>query len=415
MIRHILTVLAVALFVPSQVFWIWQVRKIGRRLIPRPSLHRPIGWAAASLYLLLLVYNFLWPKPMPEAAHLTLRAALLVAPYQWWMLASLTGFLLINACYALGLLLRSATWLYGRIAAPASPESGAPLSPERRRFLARAGVAVSATPFAACAYGLLYERTEIEVTRQPIVLSRLPKAFQGFRIAQLSDIHIGQFMSDRQIRSYVAMVNALKPDLVVLTGDFVTWVGSPAATVVGALAGLRGPYGVLGSIGNHELWAGVADSITQQFAEQEIKILRSERSVIEQGGERLNIIGVDYQTLAHFGPKHAGVVREFLPGVASLMLPDTANILLSHNPNTFDRAAELGVDLSVAGHTHGGQVTLEYVSPDLSPARLITPYVRGWFRKGASQLYVNRGVGTIFSPVRFGSPPEITIYELNRS
>ena len=95
-------------------------------------------------------------------------------------------------------------------------------------------------------------------------------------------------------------------------------------------------------------------------------------------------------------------------------LPDTANILLSHNPNTFDRAAELGIDLSLAGHTHGGQVALEYISPDLSPARLITPYVRGWFRKGGSQLYVNRGIGTIFSPVRFGSPPEITLYELNR-
>ena len=97
------------------------------------------------------------------------------------------------------------------------------------------------------------------------------------------------------------------------------------------------------------------------------------------------------------------------------MLPGAVNILLSHNPNTFDRAAELGIDLSLAGHTHGGQVTLEYISPDLSPARLITAYVRGWFQKGESQLYVNRGIGTIFSPVRFGSPPEITVYELKKA
>ena len=109
------------------------------------------------------------------------------------------------------------------------------------------------------------------------------------------------------------------------------------------------------------------------------------------------------------------IVEEYLMGVDKLMAPGAVNILMSHNPNTFDRAAELGIDLSLAGHTHGGQVALEYISPNISPARLITPYVRGWFKKGLSQLYVNRGIGTIFSPVRLGSRPEITIYELKRA
>ena len=136
---------------------------------------------------------------------------------------------------------------------------------------------------------------------------------------------------------------------------------------------------------------------------------------LTSAGERLNLIGVDYQTRTPFGPPRDGIVSQYLEGVEPLMLPGAVNILLSHNPNTFDRAAELGIDLSLAGHTHGGQVTLEYISPDLSPARLITPYVRGWFQKGDSQLYVNRGIGTIFSPVRFGSPPEITLYELKRT
>ena len=91
------------------------------------------------------------------------------------------------------------------------------------------------------------------------------------------------------------------------------------------------------------------------------------------------------------------------------------NILLSHNPNTFDRAAELGIDLSLAGHTHGGQVTLEFVNKKLSPSRLITPYVRGWFTRPGGQLYVNRGIGTIGVPIRFDSPPEITVFELTRT
>ena len=97
------------------------------------------------------------------------------------------------------------------------------------------------------------------------------------------------------------------------------------------------------------------------------------------------------------------------------MASGTANILLSHNPNTFDRAAELGIDLSLAGHTHGGQVTLEFVHRGLSPSRLITPYVAGWFQKPGGQLYVNRGIGTIGVPIRIGAPPEITVYELVRS
>jgi predicted MPP superfamily phosphohydrolase len=255
---------------------------------------------------------------------------------------------------------------------------------------------------------------EIETTHQPIFLRQLPKAFDGFRIAQISDIHIGPFMPVDHIRECVEMVNQLKPDLIALTGDFVTWEGSPMLTVVEALAGLQAPFGIFGCLGNHEMWASVENSITRLFAERGTRILRNEKAAIETAGERFNLIGVDYQSMSHFGPRRNGLVSEYLPGVDALMAPGAVNILLSHNPNTFDRAAQLGIDLSLAGHTHGGQVAMEYISPELSPARLITRYVRGWFKKGESQLYVNRGIGTIFSPVRFDSPPEITVYELKR-
>ena len=289
------------------------------------------------------------------------------------------------------------------------------ISPTRRRFLKGVAVAAGATPFVASAYGFLYERLDVETTHQRINLRRLPKAFDGFRLAQLSDIHIGPFMSSAEIRKYVAMVNQLKPDLVALTGDFLTWDRSTEAAVVEALRGLKAPYGIFGCLGNHERWSYAEDSITKLFAAQGVKILRLERAALESGGERLNLIGVDFQTHTRFGPPGDGMVPRYLEGVEPLLLPDTVNILLSHNPNTFDHAAELGIDLSLAGHTHGGQITLEFISPNLSPGRLITPYVRGWFQKGESQLYVNRGIGTIAVPMRIGSPPEITLYELKRA
>ena len=112
------------------------------------------------------------------------------------------------------------------------------------------------------------------------------------------------------------------------------------------------------------------------------------------------------------GRQREGVVRSYLEGAGSLMEKDHVNILLSHNPNTFDRAAELGIDLSLAGHTHGGQAALEFISPELAPSRLVTPYVAGLFEKPGGRLYVNRGIGTIGVPLRLGAPPEITVFEL---
>ncbi len=403
------------MFLPSQIFWLWQLKKLGRKLFAAPSSQKNWNRWGLGIYLGLFFLYVIWPKPAQEAAYLTPEAALIEAPIRWWMLSSILGFTLFVPLYLIDLLGRWTARLYRKLFPGATAGAKGLPSPARRSFLVQTAVGICATPFAACAYGLLIERTEIETTFPRIFLRRLPKAFDGFRIAQLSDIHIGPFMSARSVRKCVAMVNQIKPDLVVLTGDFVTWDRSPEHVVVEALAGLKAPFGIFGSIGNHEMWAGVQDSITRLFAAQGTKILRQENVVITSAGERFNLAGVDYQSRVRFGPTGDGFVKDYLEGAESILVPDAVNILMSHNPNTFDRAAELGIDLSLAGHTHGGQVTMEYISPDISPARLITPYVRGWFRKGDSQLYVNRGIGTIFSPVRIDCPPEITVYELKRA
>jgi predicted MPP superfamily phosphohydrolase len=269
-------------------------------------------------------------------------------------------------------------------------------------------------PFVAGAYGLLRGRLDLEPPRQPIRLARLPKAFEGFRIAQLSDIHIGPFMTAEQIRKFVAVANALHPDMAVLTGDFVTFDPSPQQAVVEALSGLKAPFGVFGCLGNHDAWAGVENSITALFAQAGIRILRHARVPISAQGEALNLMGVDFASRRPFGPGSEPFVRRFLAGLDDLVDTGHVNILLSHNPDTFDRAAELGIDLTLSGHTHGGQAALEFISPQIAPARLVTPYVAGWFGKPGGQLYVNRGIGTIGVPIRIGAPPEITLYELKR-
>jgi hypothetical protein len=145
-----------------------------------------------------------------------------------------------------------ARWMIARRSVAAPDIQSLP----RRRFLERTAAVAAGAPFVAGAYGLLYGRLNLETTSQTILLRRLPRAFEGFRICQLSDIHIGPFMPAEEIRKYVAIANAQKAEMVVLTGDFVTFDAATQQAVVEALSGLRAPFGVFGCLGNHEMWTG---------------------------------------------------------------------------------------------------------------------------------------------------------------
>ena len=389
-------------FALSQLYWAWQGYLAAKRLFPQRGLRLAVCGAVLVIYLFLLAYNRNFFERSGTPVHLTLQAALLEAPFLVWMAASLVGFLVAILVAPLQI----AGW-WRRV------RTEGPKDPGRRHFLERTATMAAATPFVAGTYGLLYGRLNLETTEQPIRLAKLPKAFDGFRIAQLSDIHIGPFMPAEEIRKYVAIANALKPDLIVLTGDYVTFDPGTQQAAVESLSGVRAPFGVYGCLGNHDAWAGVEDSITALFREAGVRILRGESVRIASHGETVNLIGVDFQSQRRFGPSPP--VPHVLSNIEGLILPDQVNILLSHNPDTFNRAAELGIDLSIAGHTHGGQAALEFISPELAPSRLVTPYVSGLFQRPGGQLYVNRGIGTIFVPIRLGAPPEITVYKLLRA
>ena len=420
-IASVLSSIAVlTLLAGSQVFWVKRVRELGRRLIPNPARRR---WAERALvvYAALWVYEiarFFWSRT-PATTEASASVVLIDGPFNWWIFGSVVGFLIVLILRLPDYLFRGIRWLYRKTtsllaAARADPSSAVAVT-SRRRFLRTATTAVGTVPFIGGFYGLVFGRLDVEVTRQRIHLGRLPRGFEGFRIVQLSDIHIGPFMTASEIRHVVDIAQGLRGDLIALSGDYVTWDPTTQAAAVKALSGLRAPFGVFGCLGNHEAWAGVADSITQLFSGQGVRILRKQNATLRAGGDELNLIGVDFQSNRPMGARHEGVVRRHLVGAESLVRRDTANILLSQNPNTFDRAAELGIGLSLAGHTHGGQVALEFISPQIAPGRLVTPYVAGWFGKPGGQLYVNRGIGTIGPPIRWGAPPEITVFELARS
>jgi len=177
--------------------------------------------------------------------------------------------------------------------------------------------------------------------------------FEGPRIAQLSDVHIGPFITADYIRHCVTITNTLKADLVVLTGDYICWDPKAEGEAVRVLAGLRAPLGVVGCLGNHEQEGEIEDSITRLFAAQGIRILRQERTAIRLNNQTLNLIGIDEAR----GEDWESDVYRRLQQVKQLLIPDSVNILLVHYPAVFDYVTELGVgvDLTLAGHTHGGQ------------------------------------------------------------
>ena len=400
------------LFLGSQIYFVLRASVWARRSFPSRA-----GWIAGAAVIALYFLYFglyLWgARNVPTATHLRLWDALVDAPFLWWIFASTLAFAVVVVVWLVRGAVRVANGI-ARSARPAPAAQPASSGSSRRKFLEGAATAAVAGPFVAGAYGLLYGRLNLETTHQPIYLKNLPKAFDGFRIAQLSDIHIGPFMSEDEIRKYVQIANALKPDMMVLTGDFLIFDPSPKRAVVAALSGLRAPFGVFGCMGNHDSWAHAEEALTDLFGQAGVRILRQQHTLIRDSGERINLIGIDYANSRYMSAGFGHMSAQHLEGMEALMEQDAVNILLSHNPDTFNRAAELGIDLSLAGHTHGGQLALEFISPELAPSRIVTPYVAGWFQRPGGQLYVNRGIGTIAAPMRVGAPPELTVYQLVR-
>jgi uncharacterized protein len=337
-----------------------------------------------------------------------------------WVIASFFAFIAVKSVGAIEWVANAAARLRVRPGAAALE-----FDPSRRTFFQYAACVAGSLPFLAATYGFASTRLRYTIERVNVPIVNLPKELDGLRIAQLSDIHIGDYMTPDEISRAVEMANDLQPDLAVVTGDFVSSVGDPLEACITELSRLRAPLGVWGCNGNHEIYAEVEDEADRLFHQKGMRLLRARNAIIEHNGASFNLIGVDYQR------DHmvlGGRTGPMLEEIEHLIRRDVPNVLLSHNPNSFRRAAALGIELSLAGHTHGGQVKFEIVDHGVNPARLITPFVAGLYHlpmanghtltsNGSQQaaLYVNRGLGTIGFPVRLGVPPEITLLTLRRA
>lgn len=275
----------------------------------------------------------------------------------------------------------------------------------RRNFLRAAQAALFGAPAAAMGYAVFIERLDLKMREQSIEVPGLDPDLDGLRLVQLTDIHLSVFLPERAVERAVAMANETRAHIALVTGDLISFRGDPLDVCLQHLARLRAEAGIFGCLGNHEIYAGTEDYTTEQGARMGMRFLRSEAAPLRFGNATLNLAGVDYQHMR--GP--------YLVGTEKLVRPGALNVLLSHNPDVFPVAARQGWNVTLGGHTHGGQVRVEILRQDLSIARFFTPYVDGLYREGSSSIFVSRGIGTIGIPARLGAPPEVALIRLCRT
>jgi hypothetical protein len=254
----------------------------------------------------------------------------------------------------------------------------------------------------------LLETTQVQITHRPIKLINLPTAFHRFKIVQISDVHHSSFVSEGEIVAAAQRANELQPDLIVLTGDYVSHSPDFIPGCARALGHLRAKHGVFAVLGNHDHWTdGVL--MKEALLAQGIRVLCNEHVHLEQDGAQLCLAGVDDMLVK---------LDDMKAALAGTSRAET-RILLAHNPALIREAARAGVDLMLSGHTHGGQINWKLLVPQKESRlsrwlhRPSRKFMRGHAVLGNTQLYVNRGLGTVVVPLRYGCTPEITLLELH--
>ena len=356
-------------------------RRLVRHVAPSVAWRRALGALLAVMTLLLVLRG-----PIRELGGGIAQIYPLVA-YGWMALA-----LSMVLALVVGDLVRLGTLVHARLRPASPPPDGA-----RREFLKQLPRGIAAGGAVLGGYGTYKAFSAPELTQLAVKIPKLPSALDGLSIVQLTDIHVGAFIKRRFIDALVAEANALRPDVMVITGDLVDGSVAELGHAVAGLAALRGRYGTFFVTGNHDYYSGDV-AWCRYLEELGITVLRNRRVEIGDAGGSLDLVGVDDWSGGRRLDKKGYDLELALAGRD----PDRAAVLLAHQPRNFPVAAARGIDLQISGHTHGGQLF-----PMTALIGLGWEYSRGLYAHENSHIYVSRGCGFWGPPARIGSPPEI--------
>lgn len=273
----------------------------------------------------------------------------------------------------------------------------------RRDFLRGAASAPLLAISATSLYATLVEPYSYDITETDIFVPELPAAFDGFRIAQITDVHHSRIVSIREVHRVVEAAMSARPDLIALTGDYTTSYRRYIEPCAEALGALNAPHGVWAVLGNHDHYTDPLLTV-RALRRHHINVLENANTIIARGGDTLQLVGIGDWTWA--GADWSRALHN--------IDKRRPTVMLSHQPVVLDLPQTDGVSLILSGHTHGGQVSLPFVGPPIRYGRDFK-YVQGLYEKNGTQLYVSAGTGVIGLPVRLGVRPEISILKLRRA
>lgn len=381
-VRYLLFFLIASLIMGSAHRYVWA------RLVRDAALPSPWGRIATVgivVLFVLLMAGFVLFRLLPRAV---------ASPFMWISYTWLgVVFFLVMALGVTDL---------ARVLTLRVQGTGALDDPERRQAISRMFAGAAALiGLGASAAGVVSALSPVAVKRVRVAIDRLTPAASGMRIVQISDVHVGPTIGRGFIEDIVARINALRPDVVAITGDLVDGSVEELAEHVAPLAKLEAKHGVYFVTGNHEYYSG-ADEWIAHLRKLGVRVLRNEH--VRIGGEQgFDLAGIDDHSSGGFGNGHGSDLQKALHGRDG----ERACVLLAHQPRGIELADQLGVDLQLSGHTHGGQMF-----PWNLAVRLQQPFVAGLHRLARAQIYVSKGTGYWGPPMRVGAPAEITEIEL---
>lgn len=376
-----------------------------------------IYWGIAFTILLLLAMAFLtgwstWPK-MLRTYSFAMVAIIIITQVVF------TVFLLVDDS------LRLIRWTVAAVTGMlSSTPASSSLQVSRLGFLIRLGTFVSAIPLVSLVYGMTGNTSRFHIRRKSLRFPKLPPAFDGLRIVQISDLHVGSFLSGEPLRRAVDLIHVQQPDLILFTGDLVNNLSEEVDEHLDTLSSLRAPFGVYSVLGNHDYgdyhpWESPEARIENLNRLKSLqrsmgwKLLLNEHDYIERDGHRIGIVGVENWS-ARMNFKRYGDLKKATDGFQ----PAAVNLLLSHDPSHWHAevvSQHPYLDLMLAGHTHGFQFGIEIPGFRWSPVQYVYREWADLYESNGQRLYVNRGLGFIGYPGRVGILPEITVFELSCS
>lgn len=392
------------ILVDYYVIYNWQ--KFVKRRGYSPLLYR-LPWMIAGLVLLgtlysspLLQTSFGFDAPAKRTFQLITVL---------WFLPKL----LISLVLLLKDIGRLCLVIYRKFNADTSSTTSVPVeipSTPRRDFLEKVAWTAAAAPFAIATNGMFRTAFDFQSFYQTIPIAGLPSQLSGLKIIQISDIHSGSFGSHRPLQEVRRIIDSHKPDIIVITGDYVNFRADELKVTHQELSKLKAPLGVYGSLGNHDHYMTPEDHelLKSGLRSTGINLLVNSNSTIQVDGATLNIAGVDNTGLR----QKFGRLGDAMHGL------NTSNptILLAHDPTFWDAQVrgKVSIDLMLAGHTHGGQVGVHLLGDDYSFAQVVYDQWAGLYSDKDQSIYVNRGIGMVGPPIRIAIEPEITVITLEK-